>query len=547
MNDDFEKTTKFINGVYDNLTYYDLYGTSVFLFFIITFIAILAFLCSRALLSKEEIASDWENQRCNPQNIPFAGYISKPHDKTAFEYTNENFQYCIQDVLLDITEKSLQPFNFMVDSLTSIFEKINDAIQKIREVLASIRNNIKKIVQDIMNRILNIVIPLQTMLISLADIFNKTQGVLTAGLYTALGTYYTLQALMGAILELIIKMLIALVIMIVGLWLVPFTQPMAATMTAVFLSISIPLAIIAIVMKKVLHIEASGIPKLRCFDENTIFKLNTGENMRIKDLKLGNKLIDDSVIISLIKVTSCDLKIYNLNGIIVSESHVIKYNNKWVMVKDHPNAILIENYNNPHLYCINTNKKVFELNENIYTDWDEVYDETLIKYNKLNVKQTGFNSLSKVKMMNGIEKNISDVLIGDILFNGNIVYGIVELIDLENKNNENKNNENKNNENKNKNKNNENKNNENKNNENKNKNNENKNNENKNNENKNNENKNNENKNNENKNKNNKNNENKNNENKNNEKLYNLLISGKYFIVNNSLTDDYNYIISSIL
>jgi hypothetical protein len=352
----------------------------------------------------------------------------------------------------------------MVDSLTSIFAKIGEAIQKIREILASIRNNVKKIAEDIMNRILNILAPLQTMLISLADAFNKTQGILTAGLYTALGSYYTLQALMGAILELIIKMLISLVIMIVGLWLVPFTQPMAATLSAVFLSIAIPLAIIVVVMKKVLHIESSKIPKLRCFDENTYFKLNNGEKIQIKDLKLEDKLDDDSIVISIFKVTSKNLKIYNLNGIIVSESHIVKYKDKWIMVKYHPDAKILLKYDNPYLYCINTNKKVFELNGILYTDWDEVYDESLIKYNNLNVKQTGFDSSSKVKMMNGIEKNISDILIGDILFNGNIVYGIVNLIDLEEKN-----------------------------------------------------------------------------------KLFNLLISGKYFIVNNILTYDYNYIVSTIL
>jgi hypothetical protein len=322
-----------------------------------------------------------------------------------------------------------------------------------------------------MNRILNILIPLQTMLISVSDMFSKTQGILVAGLYTALGSYYTLQSLMGAILELIIKMLVALVIMIVGLWLVPFTQPMAATMSAVFLSISIPLAIIIVFMKKYLHIESSKIPKLRCFDENTIFKLKTGEHIKIKDLKLENVLSDDSTIISLIKVSSFDLIMYNLNGIIVSESHVVKYNNNWIMVKNHPNAIKINNYNKPYLYCINTNKKVFELNGIMYTDWDEVYDETLEKYNKLNIKQQGFDSSSKVKMINGLEKNISDISIGDILFNEdilfnkNIVYGIVELTDLEKKGN----------------------------------------------------------------------------------KLYNLLISGNYFIVNNNLTHDYNYIISTIL
>ena len=434
-NIDIKQTANFINGIYDNLTYYDLYGSSIISFFIITLFVLLAFAFSRIIQSKEIIASDWENQRCKPQNIPFAGYISKPSDKTAFEYTNENFQYCIQDILLDISEKSLQPFNFMIDSLTLIFSKIGDAIQKIREVLASIRNNMIKISKDIMNRILNIMIPLQTMLISLADAFNKVQGILTAGLYTALGSYYTLQALLGAILELIIKMLVALVIMIVGLWLVPFTQPMAATLSTVFLTIAIPLAIIAIFMKKTLHISSGKIPKLRCFDENTSFETKKYGKKKINQLELGDELHDNSIITSLIKVSSANLKMYELNGVIVSESHIVKYNEKWVSVSNHPSAVLLNNYDHPYLYCINTSAKVFELNGILYTDWDEVYEDNLeyiLKYSKTKNIQSGFNEFANVKMFCGIDKNISNIQIGDILFNGNIVYGIVKLFNLEN-------------------------------------------------------------------------------------------------------------------
>jgi hypothetical protein len=45
--------------------------------------------------------------------------------------------------------------------------------------------------------------------IALMDTFQKIQGTMTAGLYTMLGSYYTLQALMGAIIELIIKILVS--------------------------------------------------------------------------------------------------------------------------------------------------------------------------------------------------------------------------------------------------------------------------------------------------------------------------------------------------
>jgi len=282
---DIMKTEKYINSIYDNLSYYDLYGTSVFAFIIITILIILVFLFGQVMKNKGEIAADWENQRCNPKYIPFAGYISKPEGKTEFEYTSENFQYCIQDVLLGISEESLKPFNYMIDAITAIFSKFAEALQKIRETLASIRKNMRNIAENIFNRILNVVIPLQNMFIALNDTFNKIQGIFTAALYTGLGTYYTLQAFMGAILELIIKMLVMLAIMIVGLWVMPATWPLATTMSAVFLAVSIPLAIIAAVMSEILHIKSGKITKLRCFDENVIFKKNNGENICIKNLR----------------------------------------------------------------------------------------------------------------------------------------------------------------------------------------------------------------------------------------------------------------------
>lgn len=426
---DIMKTEKYINSIYDNLSYYDLYGTSVFAFIIITILIILVFLFGQVMKNKGEIAADWENQRCNPKYIPFAGYISKPEGKTEFEYTSENFQYCIQDVLLGISEESLKPFNYMIDAITAIFSKFAEALQKIRETLASIRKNMRNIAENIFNRILNVVIPLQNMFIALNDTFNKIQGIFTAALYTGLGTYYTLQSFMGAILELIIKMLVMLAIMIVGLWVMPATWPLATTMSAVFLAVSIPLAIIAAVMSEILHIKSGKIPKLRCFDENVIFKKNNGENICIKNLKIGDKLIDDSIITSKIKVSSIDLKMYNLNGIIVSESHVVKYNDKWMYVKNHPNAIEIK-YDKKYLYCINTTKKLFTLNNILFTDWDEVYDDNLdyiLEYQKNNIIQIGFKETDQVKMNDGTNKNISKIIVGDILYNKNIVYGIVEL------------------------------------------------------------------------------------------------------------------------
>ena len=439
--DNMKTTLNFINETYDKLSYFDMYGNSVFIFIFITLFVFLVYSYCQIMQKKEAIADDWVNQRCKPQNMPFAGFITHPEGTTPFQYTNENFQYCVQNILTNITSYALEPFQFMISSITDIFNSINSSIQNIREVISKLRHNMEEFTKNIMSRILNVTIPIQKMVIALMDTFNKIQGIMTGGLYTMLGTYNTLQALMGAILDLIIKVLVTLVVIIVGLWVLPFTWPAAASMSAVFLAISIPLSIIIVFMKDVLHIKSASIPKLRCFDRKTKIYLYDNTFKFIEDIKIGDTCLDGSVITAKIKVTSKELDMYNLNGIIISGCHIIKYNNNWIPVREHPCSIRIYIYNEPYLYCLNTSTKTIVLNNITFTDWDEIYDDNLefiLNYKTIgttnNISKTldnGFSKNTKINLLEG-QTNIMNVQIGDVLSTRGVVYGIVELNNLGN-------------------------------------------------------------------------------------------------------------------
>jgi len=402
---------------------------------------------------RKEVADDWNNQRCNPKYLPFAGYITRPEGTTAFDYTNANFQYCVQNILTNITGYALQPFQYMINSLQQVFVMIGNSIQKIRDFVNIFRENIKVFTEDVLYRVLNVMVPLQNVFIALSDSLQKIQGVMTAGLYTMLGTYYTLQSLMGAILEMIIKMLIVLVVIVIGLWIMPFTWPAAAATSAVFLSISIPLSIIVLFMTEVLHIKSSSIPKLRCFDKNTLLTMNNGTLKKIQDVEVGDMLENKVMVTAKMKVDATDLRMFSINNIIVSESHIVKYEDNWIAIRDHPLAIelSIGSYTEPYLYCLNTSSKEIIINDLVFTDWDEIYDEALDKVifaipqnifikdhlvQKENIHKyldVGFNSDMNIFLANNTKKQIKDICIGDVLSTKGIVYGIVEIDDFYNK------------------------------------------------------------------------------------------------------------------
>jgi hypothetical protein len=98
---------------------------------------------------------------------------------------------------------------------------------------------------------------------------------------------------------------------------------------------------------------------------------------------------------------------------------------------------LLAIFQNNCLYSIeNSPEKTIVLNEIVFTDWDEIYDDSLeflLNYHSIQKTEDlskkvdcGFNKETKIKIIDG-EKKIDKLFIGEVLSTGGIVYGIVEL------------------------------------------------------------------------------------------------------------------------
>ena len=450
-------TTEGFNNLkkkYDNLTYFDQYGFSLILFIITTIILVIFMASCIALANIQKIQENWPSERCKPYIMPIAGFINKPPDMSFSDYTSQNFSYCTQNILQNISGFALEPITFATNALNTLINGIKEAINDIRAMTNKVRTFFSSISEEIMGRLLNITIPLQQVIIGFKDFAAKVQGTMTAGLFTTFGSFLALKSFLGVIVRFIVSILIALAVMIAILWIFPFTWGTAISSTAIFIAISIPLAILMTFMTKVLGINTGlSIPSVKCFDRNTMFEMNDGTIKKITEVLVGEKLKNNVLVTSKVMVTAKNSIMYELSGVIVSDSHIVKHNDKWIRVDEHPYSKKISIYDEPYLYCINTDKKTITLNGVIFTDWDEIYDEELekIKKNKLiNVKYNyndimlrddveifnsdihkyldgGFNQNTEIKLKNGFVKKIKHISIGDVLIGGEKVYGIVEI------------------------------------------------------------------------------------------------------------------------
>ena len=442
MDNIYDTFSDYFHTIYKKTTYLDKYGGSAVITAIILFTFFIIFSYYFIESNIQPIRQNWVNERCKPSVMPFAGYINAPKGTSQIEYTNENFIQCTTSILSKVIEIFTKPIYYISDLLTQFYSVLMDAVNKIRLMMFYLRNKLKMIFEYMIARIMNTLIPMQQMMIKLKDLFNKVNGAMVAGVMTVYGAYLSLKAFVGAFMQICILVLIIIAAVIILLWILPFTWPAAAAGTAFFVLISVPIILIVAAMAEILKVHPSKkVPgKPGCFDKSTLIKTNNGYK-KISKINVGDILHDGAKVDAIFKISHNKRHMFKLNNIIVSGTHKVYYKKKgWISVEDHPEAILIENYSEPIIYCLNTSSKRIIINETIFMDWDELTPTDMMKLKLWNFipmessfdaihkhMESGLAGETKIKLLDGTIKNIKDINPDDILENGDFVIATVEI------------------------------------------------------------------------------------------------------------------------
>ena len=444
-----------VNNLYNKKGFIEKYGTDVWITVIIFLIFFISTSYYYIFNNIQPIIADWDNQKCNPSVMPFAGLINKSADMTAFEFTGNNFTGCIQTILKTVTADAFKPVYYIMHTFTEMFNELSKALVGVRAMFNKIRESIKTFSKDVMNRILNIMMPIIQFVINMKDMLAKTNGVLAGTVYTLFSVYYTLKSSLGAAIDFIVDMLWILMGMIAGLLIlsgIPIIGIPAGIavipLMAIFIAVLIPLILIQIATSEVLDMSPQILPGIPgCFSKNTkISKFdnehNTYIDVNISDIEIGDNLDDDTHVTGVIKFSSDNQKIYNLYDVIVTGEHRVLHNTMgWIKVKNHPDSIPINDFKEPFVYCLITNTKTFKIEDIVYSDWDDIDDKVMrdIKMNcnfiPENFKKedihyyldNGLHGDTTIYMENYNSVKLENIQVNDVLIGGVKVLGKVKI------------------------------------------------------------------------------------------------------------------------
>lgn len=263
-----------------------------------------------------DIEKNWPQYRCNPMFMIFSKNIS------------DDFTYCVQNTQINLMGYLLQPFTYLISSVTSIGGEFLQNLDGIRNLFKFIRDFITSIVQNIFSVFQNLIIQFQVIVISLKDMIGKTIGIVITLMYIMDGSIKTLQSA----------------------WNGPNGQLVRALGGA------------------------------SCFHPETKCKLQNGTIFSMKDLPLGSILENGSTVFSTMKIDNTNkigfYKIKNgVNGedIYVTGTHFI-YDTllqKFVQVKDYKDAVKDDTISSDWFSCLITSDNKIPIGNHVFWDWED--------------------------------------------------------------------------------------------------------------------------------------------------------------------------------
>jgi hypothetical protein len=390
--------------------------------------------------------------KCSPEVMPFFGWIVDPPntEMSRFEYTKQNFSQCLNGITDTIAEDALEPIHYSTQLTLDGYKELTGGLNDARKMFSSVRDKASNVTQEMHNKTLNTMLPLQKMMVSLRNMLGQSQGVVTTGLYSVLGSFLTLLSLKGAILELGgIAVAIAIALGAAIGWFFPPAAIIAAILVALLGSVEIGFDLAF--NQSGGREPANGTTSMKrkhCFAPDTIIDIHpsTGQVYTAEEIEVGHNLGKGcgGIITAKMKVSGEHEELYRVGKSIISGTHTIfdEAKERWVPVKEHSDSIALLT-RKPTLYCFNTSEKIFTIDHYKFKDWDDMsqeeYEHLTNKFNKpINADNIhreldgGWDPSTRFSVYDNLtqrftSKPIHKIKLGDLLEGGEKIIGLVKV------------------------------------------------------------------------------------------------------------------------
>ena len=220
------ESIKNLKKVYKKTTFFASYGTSIFLFILITLLFFLFFSYYNVMNNIHKYRIDPSKYRCHPTVMPFAGYIYPHPGMSNTQFNHYNFRYCTREILKDMLGVILLPLEYVANVIQQI-QTINfGSLNYLRGLFSDIRNILGNALNGIFtlffNLLTNIFTGLNHIIVYMSDAIYKSTTIIMVGANISNIIIYCIRVIANITMWGIINMLITLGIIMLLLFVITF-------------------------------------------------------------------------------------------------------------------------------------------------------------------------------------------------------------------------------------------------------------------------------------------------------------------------------------
>ncbi len=253
--------------LYKNRGYFDRYGGDVMISLMLIVLTLLVTGYSNYQSVMAEVRRNWNQHRCNPIYMPFAGVIMPQAGMSVTETTTTNFAYCIKQDASAVFSIAMMPFEFGMYLVIDFIDAVLESIMAFMFFIHWLKQQLGGIFATIYEKIINFLVPLIETIVYLRDMISKLNGIAITSLYTVMNIYNITVSGILNIMVVINNMLIATIaimmaMIVLALALIPTPAfPLGLSIYVAGLSILTSFVIPVIVLYTLMQVFTSDVFK----------------------------------------------------------------------------------------------------------------------------------------------------------------------------------------------------------------------------------------------------------------------------------------------
>ena len=158
----------------------------------------------------KQARTNWEQKKCNPIYMPFAGIILPQPGQSFVQTTAQNFEYCVQQDFSGFMSILLLPMEYVAFLILTSLDVLINAVVLAMTLVAKLKSLISANSASLIDKLAKMVIPLTLTVAKIRDAIARANATILTAVFTSLTVYDMIVSGLLSVLTITVDLLIAM-------------------------------------------------------------------------------------------------------------------------------------------------------------------------------------------------------------------------------------------------------------------------------------------------------------------------------------------------